>query len=82
MYPLSIYFDSKNARKWLSSISGKSDKKQSEDYIKTTCISSDHVQNTCGERTGLVVRALYTFIHLLPKSTGNTQECVAPSQHD
>ena len=23
-YPLSIYFDSKNARKWLSSISGKS----------------------------------------------------------
>ena len=25
-YPLLIYFDSKNARKWLSSIGGKSDK--------------------------------------------------------
>ena len=32
--------------KWLSSTCEKSDKKYSEDYIQTTCISSEHDQNT------------------------------------
>ena len=36
----------KMPEKWLSSTYGKSDKKESEDYILTTCISSDHVQIT------------------------------------
>ena len=31
--------------KWLSSTFKKSNKKKSEDYIQTTCISSDHDQN-------------------------------------
>ena len=33
--------------KWLSSQSGKSDKKQSDNYIQTTCISSHHEENIC-----------------------------------
>ena len=44
-YILSIHFDSKMPEKRLSSAIGKSD--QNQDYIQTTCISSDHEQNTC-----------------------------------
>ena len=44
-YPFTLTV--KMPEKWLSSTTGKSDKKSSEDYIQTTCLSSDHAQNTC-----------------------------------
>ena len=44
-YPFTLIV--KMSEKWLSSTGGKSVKKNSEEYIQTTRISSDHVQNTC-----------------------------------
>ena len=58
--------------------------------IQWMCVSNLIIQGG-GGRTGLVVRASdsgsgcvvsLSKRHLLPKSTGNTQEWVAPSQHD
>ena len=41
-YPLSIHFDSKNAEKMTKFNSWNKWQKKSEDYIQTTCISSEH----------------------------------------
>ena len=45
-YPLSIHNDSKNAWKMAKLNLWKKWQKKSEDYIQTTCIFSDHEQNT------------------------------------
>ena len=45
-YPLPIHFVKDNAQKIAKFNLHKSNKKLSEDYIKTTCIFSDHHQNT------------------------------------
>ena len=44
-YPLSIHFVIDNARKMAKFNLQKKKKIYSEDYIQTTCISSDHDQN-------------------------------------
>ena len=45
-YPLSIHFVIDNVGKMAKFNLQKSDKKTSEDYIQTTCISSDHDKYT------------------------------------
>ena len=59
-----LYTEGEN---WLSSECGKSDKKQSNNYIQTTCISSYHETNTSKISKWLVQNCKRSCAHKTPK---------------
>ena len=54
-------------KKWLSSQSGKSDKKYSNNYIQTTCTSSYHDENTSKVSKRLVQNCKRSCTHKTPR---------------
>ena len=54
-------------KEWLSSRSGKSDKKKSHNYIQTTCTSSYHDENTCKVSKRLVQNCKRSCAHKTPR---------------
>ena len=67
-------------KKWLSSQCGKSDKKESNNYIQTTCISSYYEENICKVSKWSVQNCKRSFAHKTPrvnvdgKTNGQTDE--------
>ena len=53
--------------KWLSSQSGKSDKKESNNYIQTTCTSSHHEENICKVSKRSVKNCRRSCAHKTPR---------------